>query len=49
MNFIIRMIITIVLGIIAGLLYAFAGFEVTTITILIAIYAEVLLGSDKEC
>lgn len=48
MDFIIRIIITIILGIIAGLLYACAGFEATTITILIAIYAEVLLGSDKE-
>ena len=43
-----RIIFTIPFAIIYGLIFKHLGFQVTLITVLVMIYIELFIGSDKE-
>ncbi len=43
-----RIIFTIPFAILYGLMFKYFGFQVTLITVLVMIYIELFIGSDKE-
>ena len=43
-----RLIFTIPFGVLYAFMFKYFGFQVTLITILVMIYIELFIGSDKE-